>query len=164
MTEIKYEELSKLDLLEKTNILVFKLFENKYDKTGEPYIEHLKFVSNYFNRLEYKVVGLLHDVLEDTTLTKKDLEKLKYPKEIIEAVSILTRKKNETYSSFIDRIIDSNNIMAIRVKKIDMTHNKSEERLKKLDKIEAQRLRNKYKNEYIKIEKYLEERNVYDRY
>jgi len=45
-----------------------------------------------------------------------------------------------------------------------MTHNKSEERLKKLDKIEAQRLKNKYKNEYKKIEKYLEERNVYDRY
>ena len=52
----------------------------------------------------------------------------------------------------------------IRVKKVDMTHNKNEERLKKLDKVEAQRLRNKYKNEYKKIEKYLEERNIYDRY
>ena len=164
MNEIKYEELLNLDLLERTNKLVSKLFENKYDKIGESYFNHLKFVSEHFSRLEYKVVGLLHDILEDTDLTDKDLEKLKDPKEIIEAVQILTRKKDETYSSFIDRIIDSNNIMAIRVKKIDMTHNKSEERLKKLGKIEAQRLRNKYENEYKKIEKYLEERNVYDRY
>ena len=60
-----------------------------------------------------------------------------------------------------DRIIKSNNLLAIRVKERDMFHNMSEERLKYLDEIEANRLRNKYKNEYIKLINYLKGRGLW---
>ena len=145
-------------LLDKTYELVTELFKNKFDKTGIPYIEHLKFVSNSFDEIDYKIIGLLHDTLEDTNLTYNDLIDLGYPKYIVDAVSIITRKENETYSDFIDRILKSNNLIAIRVKERDMFHNSSEERLKKLDKEESLRLKNKYENEYIKIINYLKGR------
>ena len=157
-TKEEYEELLKEDLLNRSYKLVSKLFADKFDKAGIPYIEHLKFVSNSFTKIDYQIVGLLHDTLEDTDLTYNDLIDLGYPKHIVDAVSIITRKQNESYSEFIDRILKSNNLIAIRVKEKDMFHNSSEERLKKLNKEDSQRLKNKYKNEYIKINEYLKGR------
>ena len=146
------------ELLKKTYQLVEKLFVDKIDKLGVPYIEHLKFVSDSFNEIDYKIVGLLHDVIEDTDITYNDLINFGYPKYIVDAVSIITRKDGETYPEFIDRILASNNLLAIKVKERDMFHNKSEERLNKLNEEEATRLKNKYKNEYIKIIEYLKGR------
>lgn len=158
--ENELDELLELDLYNKSYKLVSKLFDKKVDKRGKPYIEHLEFVSSSFNEIDYKVVGLLHDILEDTFFTYSDLIKLGYPNYIADTVSILTRRDNESYNDFIDRIIKSNNLLAIRVKERDMFHNMSEERLKYLDEIEANRLRNKYKNEYIKLTNYLKGRGL----
>ena len=72
----------------------------------------------------------------------------------------VTKKDGEAYHDKISSILNSNNDEAIKLKYADMSDNYNEERLSKLD-IEIQtKLRNKYQNEYIRLESYLKERNL----
>lgn len=63
------------------------------------------------------VIGLLHDLLEDTEFTAEDIQQ----NDIREAVVILTRKADETYFEYIQRIIDSDNKYAYFVKLTDIS-------------------------------------------
>ena len=146
------------DLIEKAIILVNELFKDITDKQGHPYIEHLYYVSNHLETYEEKVVGLLHDVIEDTYINEKVLLELKFPKNIVDAVSLLTRNREISYDDYIDSIIQSNNLLAIKVKKVDMMHNMNKERLAALDENVRKKLEKKYIKNYQKINNILEKR------
>ena len=62
--------LNCADLLEKSKLLAERIFEEKTDKGGNPYMVHLLSVSYFMNSLEEKVVAILHDILEDSEVTK----------------------------------------------------------------------------------------------
>ena len=111
------------DTYNKALYVTNKVFKDTYDKGGNPYMEHLYSVSDSFEDDDLKVVGLLHDIIEDKEFTEEELLFLGFTKEQVEAVSIVTKKKYESYSDFIDRIIDSNNDKAIQVKFLDMINN-----------------------------------------
>lgn len=138
------------NLIRKTLILVEKLFEGKTDKSGKPYIGHLKRVASSFDDETYIVVSLLHDTLEDTSVTEEELASVGYSSEILEALVLLSRKE-EDYNTFIDRIINSENNLAISVKIKDMEDNMDENRLCLLEEKEALRLRKKYSEHYPKL-------------
>ena len=55
---------------------------------------------------EYMIVALLHDILEDTEVTYEDLSKV-LPYDIVNDIFALTRKSNETYFEYIERITTS---------------------------------------------------------
>lgn len=55
---------------------------------------------------EYMMVALLHDILEDTETTYEDLLKV-LPCDIVDDIFALTRKSDETYFEYIDRITKS---------------------------------------------------------
>ena len=57
------------DLIDKSIIIVNKLFKDKKDKEGKPYINHLYYVMNSFSTYKEKVVGLMHDTIEDTSMS-----------------------------------------------------------------------------------------------
>ena len=63
---------------------------------------------------DYELIGLLHDIIEDTDTTLDEL-----PVDIRDDIDILTRKNNETYFEYIDRIVNSNK-RVIRVKCCDI--------------------------------------------
>lgn len=148
------------NLFSKALIVATEMFKDKYDKEGIPYINHLYYVSDNVNTLDEKVVGLLHDLIEDTDATYEDLEEVGFPDNIINSIKILTRDKSIPYPIYINSIINSNDMVAIKVKKIDMTHNMKRERLNKLDVIERNRLTQKYSKEFDKLENYLKERKI----
>lgn len=72
---------------------------------GEPYINHVERVADSVYGWHSKSVCYLHDVVEDTDITLENLIAVGIPYSVIVGVDLLTRRKNEVYSSFIDRII-----------------------------------------------------------
>lgn len=131
----------------KAEKLVNYLFETITDKNGECHLNYLYSVArNFQDEMRYSV-GLLHDVIEDTKITAKDLAILGFRESYIEAIMLLTKKAFETYDEYIDRLILSDNTVALDIKLADITHNMNEERLSGLIENE------KYINAKIKIEK-----------
>lgn len=124
------------------------------DKANKPYIFHLLYVMNNVNDLNAKIVGVLHDILEDTDITKNDLLNYGFSEEIVIAVEILTKSKNQKYMNYIENI-KSNNI-ARKVKLIDLKHNID---LTRLPKISDNDLKRTIK--YIKAYNYLKEVNIH---
>lgn len=82
------------------------------------------------------ISALLHDVLEDTSVTKEELEKL-YSADIINTVDLLTRKDDGlTYMQWIQSIADSGNMDAILVKYADNLDNSDPARIMQLPESE----------------------------
>ena len=67
------------------------------------HVERIMYLVRPFGS-EYMIVALLHDILEDTEVTYEDLSKV-LPYDIVNDIFALTRKSNETYFEYIDRII-----------------------------------------------------------
>lgn len=96
--------------------------QTRWDKT--PYIQHPIAVAESLTGYD-KVAGVLHDVIEDSDITKEDLLAAGIPAPIVNALSLLTHGQ-ESYASYISKISSSNNMMAIRVKSADLIHNLSD--------------------------------------
>ena len=132
----------KFDMLYKAKIIVEKVFQGKVDKSDEPYVNHLYRVADRLDDYKDKVSGLLHDIIEDTEITSDDLIYIGFSKDIVEVVELLTNdksKQNKTlddklnnYNNKINKIIESRNISAIRVKIADISDNYDENRLSTL--------------------------------
>ena len=58
---------------------------------------------------DYMIVALLHDILEDTDIVYNDLLKVfsSYNSDIVDDIFTLTRKSNQTYFEYIDKITKS---------------------------------------------------------
>ena len=141
------DELIKIyeqkDMYIKAKIIVTELFKDKVDKAGKPYINHLFRVSDKLRESIEKVAGLLHDTLEDTDITYEDLISVGFTCEVLDIVKIVTNNNDSSiklsreeklrlYHEKIDKMIDSNNIHAIRLKEADMSDNYDLTRLKEL--------------------------------
>lgn len=140
------------------------LFDGVVDKGGNPYIEHLIAVSNGVDSEEERICGLLHDVLEDTYITEYDLEKMRIPRNIIDAIKLVSRNPDETYNAFIERIIKNKNIMALKVKLADLNHNSDISRITNPTEKDYRRVEKRYKPAKEKIIKTLKEMEVIDEY
>lgn len=145
------DDLKILDEYDRALVIVNELFKNITDKEGAPYLNHLYYVSDHLDTKQEKTVGLLHDTVEDTEITFKDLKEVNFSKEVIDALKLVTKVKGEVYSDFIDRIINSNNIIALKVKLKDMENNMDPVRLNRLEKQTKEKLEKKYKPEYKKL-------------
>lgn len=94
------------------------------DKNGEPYIKHPIFVADIVLAVthdhELAAAAVLHDVIEDTSITAENLRSTGYSERIINAVEAVTRNPNNTYKEFINHI-DSRDAAIIKI--ADILHN-----------------------------------------
>lgn len=127
--------MSKLEkpTLEDAIQLAAKLHKGQVDKRGEPYILHPLAVMLKGENEDERMVGVLHDVMEDCDITPKELRELGYSEKIIKALEILTNLQEDknSYQSFIDRIIRSGNKLAMVVKANDLLNNTDRARFPK---------------------------------
>ncbi len=144
-------------MFDKTEELIKKLFDGKFDKGGYPYLNHLHEVSNHVEGEDAKLIGLLHDTLEDTDMTSEELLKMGYSEHIVSSIEVLTRREKEDYSDYIERIIASNNKDALSVKLADLNHNMDISRIKNPTVKDVDRIEKRYRPAYIKISNKLEE-------
>lgn len=88
---------------------------------GRPYIEHPFRVMSAGQTLQEKIVGILHDVVEDSPWTLDQLREEGFREEIIDAVDAMSRRDNESYDAYLLRV--QVNAIATRVKLNDLTDN-----------------------------------------
>lgn len=95
--------------------------QEQTDKAGKPYISHCQAVAAQLNTTEEKIVGWLHDIVEDTKISFIDLEREEIPEYLIEAIAAITKIPREPYEQYIERV--KGNKIALSVKIADMRHN-----------------------------------------
>ena len=121
------------------------------DKAGMPYIGHVMRVMQAGKTIDEKIVGVLHDVVEDTTWTFDALLAEGFPVHIVDALRCVTKlSDDEPYESFINRV--KTNPLAVAVKINDLTDNMDIRRLQTLTDADVQRLR-KYLKAYQSLVK-----------
>lgn len=104
--------------------LATKVFAGQTDLNGNPAILHSLAVGLAGKTSDEKIVGFLHDILEDSDLEAEDLICAGFSDEVIRAVLILTHEKwRDSYSEYINKVIHSGNRLAINVKLNDLRHN-----------------------------------------
>ena len=133
-------------LLADAYALATHLHREQTDKSGAPYIQHVVSVALAVRSygLEYEIVGLLHDAIEDTPYTEERAQR-DFGTTISDALIAMTRFEGEDYfETYLPRLMS--NEIALRVKYADATNNLSKNRqLAATDPQKAQFLRTKYK-------------------
>ena len=103
--------------------IALEAHEGQKDLDGNPVILHPMTVAIAGKNREEQIAGLLHDVVEDTTLTFDDLLARGVDESIVDALRLLTHTKDNTYEEYVNRIVTSGNDIAIHVKYNDLCHN-----------------------------------------
>lgn len=126
-------------LTKKALKIAFEAHKDQLDKSGLPYVFHPFHLAEQMDD-EYSVcVALLHDVAEDTDMTVDDLAAEGFPREVIDALSLLTHERGVPYMDYIREI--RKNPLAARVKLADLEHNSDSSRLEVLDDTADRRFR-----------------------
>ena len=132
--------------------------KGKFDKAGRDYIGHPLRVMEMGKTEEEKIVGVLHDVIEDTDWTFEKLAEEGFSDEVITALKCVTKtSESENYDNFIDRV--KKNPLAVAVKINDLTDNMDIRRLPYLSDKDVKRLKR-----YLKAYKRLTGDPVYSIY
>ncbi|MEK4427722.1 HD domain-containing protein [Paenibacillus sp. FSL M7-0802] len=116
------------------------MHNGQVDKGGNPYILHPLRIMMKMQSNEEQIVAVLHDILEDTTMTEEKLSE-DFTSQIIDAVIALTRQENESYMDFIRRC--KQNELARKVKIADIE-----------DNMDLSRIEQPTKKDYERIKKY----------
>lgn len=142
-------------MLEKAIFIATNAHQGQTDKAGETYILHpLRVMFSRKNEAE-RICAVLHDVIEDTEITLDYLKNEGFSQDVISALDALTRRNNETYDEFIDRVI--NNKIASYVKLADLCDNMDLSRIKKPTETDYKRVK-KYRKAADRILQSLEDK------
>jgi len=144
-TVVKYRQNSQINVsetpLQKALTIVSNAFLNKKDKAGSPYIFHLLYVMGKGQNEKEKIVGVLHDLIEDCGKGYEDIILKEFGQEILDTVKCLTKTKGEDYDVYLRKVKENN--LARQVKLYDLEHN-----------MDISRLSNPTQEDYDRLEKY----------
>ncbi len=104
----------------------YRLHAGQVDKAGQPYITHPERVAGRLRSREDQVVGWLHDTVEDTGLTLREIA-AQFGEETAAAVDALSRRDGEDWEDYLRRV--SGNETARRVKISDLIDNSNLSRI-----------------------------------
>ncbi len=132
----RYHPSTDLSLVEKAYKVAFKAHDGQLRKSGEPYIIHPLCVAIILAKLELDketiIGGILHDVVEDTAMTSKEVEEMFGPEValLVDGVTKLTQlnysaDKVELQAENLRKMFlaMANDIRVILIKLADRLHN-----------------------------------------
>ncbi len=138
-----------MSTLERAIEIATEAHHGQYDKAGNDYIGHPLRVMESGKTLDEKIVGVLHDVIEDTNWTFEQLENEGFSNEVMDALRCVTKiSDDEPYDKFIARI--KANPLAVAVKLNDLSDNMDIRRLPYLSDKDVKRLK-KYLKAYKQL-------------
>lgn len=108
-------------LIDQAMQLTVERFQGCIDEDGQPYILHCLRVMMSFDDSEAQLVGLMHDLIEDTATTVGELERLGLGDQVLAAIVLLTHRPQDSYCDYVRRL--KGNSLAKRVKLADLRDN-----------------------------------------
>ena len=122
--------MKKGEMLAKMLVIATNAHAGQFDRGGNPYILHPLKVMHYLKSddEELQCIALGHDVVEDTTVTFKDLRDAGISERVIDAIRILTKMPGQTLEEYKSMVFGS--VDAMKVKLSDLRHNTDIRRLK----------------------------------
>ena len=117
-----------MSVVEKAIEIATRAHAGVLDKGGVPYIYHPLAVASQVTKRgeDVEAAAILHDVVEDTHLSLRDLSREGMPDRVLFLVEGMTHiKGQETYFEYIDRIISSGDVDLMLIKRADVMHNMS---------------------------------------
>ena len=118
--------------------LAYEAHHGQLDKGGVPYIFHPIHLAEGMDDEISTCVALLHDTVEDTDVTLEELAAI-FPREIVEAVDLLTHREGVEYFDYV-RAIKANPV-AVKVKLADLAHNGDPKRICNQGNAEKRRIK-----------------------
>ena len=106
-------------MIENARALAAECHSDLTDKYGNPYMEHLERVADRVREMEYDFVdetseieiyvatAYLHDIVEDTKITRNILVQA-FPTDVVTAIYRLTREIGMTYAAYIEGLMPGN--------------------------------------------------------
>lgn len=143
MKSVKKSMMNFDELREKAMQIAIKVHRGQLDKGGNDYINHPVRVERRCACQEDRLVALLHDTIEDGDITADYLLMQGFPREIVDAVLSVSRKRGEDYFDFILRC--KANPIGRRVKIADLKDNMDITRLNELTEKDIERLKKYHK-------------------
>ena len=108
--------MTEKTMIEKARWVAAECHDGMVDKYGNPYMEHLERVADRVREMEYDFVdetseiemyvatAYLHDIVEDTEITRDELDAL-FGEVVIAAIFRLTRDTGMTYAEYIEGLM-----------------------------------------------------------
>lgn len=143
--------MKKGELLGKVLVLATNAHAGQFDKGGKPYILHPLAVMSLLNSddEELQCIALLHDVIEDTKTTWKELEETGCTPRIIDAVRALTKMPGQSYDEYKEVVFQNKDAMLVKM--ADLRHNTDIRRLKGVSQKDIDRLA-KYNRFFLELQ------------
>ncbi len=135
--------MTQNNLIEKAISIALEGHKDQKDKSGLPYILHPLCVMLKMDNEDEMIPAVLHDILEDTSITENRLLEEGISADSIAIIKLLTKNYNDDYLSYVQKI--KPNKIASKIKKADITDNVNLLRLQQLNESDLERL-----NNYIK--------------
>ena len=145
--------MKKGELLSKMILLATNAHHEQFDKGGTPYILHCMKVMHYLKTddEELQCIALGHDIIEDTSVSYKDLVDQGFTERIINGIRCMTKQRGQTYEEYKLQVLS--NVDSMRVKLSDLRHNSDIRRIKNKDisQKDIERIA-KYQKFYLEIQ------------
>ena len=109
------------ELLDKAISIAVDSHSGQVNDKAEPYVLHPLRMMFKAVTIEEKIIAVLHDVIEKTTIDLEYLRSAGFSDRIVLAIDALSRRPQESYDRYIDRVRE--NELAIKVKIIDLDDN-----------------------------------------
>lgn len=129
------------------------------DRGGKPYILHpLRIMMRLrTDDLHLMALALMHDVVEDSSVSFKDLLEQGFSEEFVADLRLLTRSPGEEYMDYIEKMRGNRRVLLI--KEQDLRDNSDITRLKGVSEKDIARMV-KYQTAFVKVREFLTELNA----
>ncbi len=139
-----------MSTIEKAIEIAARAHAGQVDKGGVTYIFHPLRLMFAVSTLHERMAAVLHDVVEDTSVTLEDLKIEGFPAEVLEAVNALTKKKGESRLEAVNRA--AQNPIARAVKLADV-----------IDNMDLRRISEPTEKDFARIKEYEQVKEILER-
>lgn len=119
-----------MTMLSKAILIATQAHDGQLDKAGKPYILHPLTVMHKLKTQdeELQAIAVLHDVIEDTSVTADDLLNAGLSGRIVVAVECLTKREGQSLVEYKQAVFSNTDAMLVKAE--DLRHNSDLRRLK----------------------------------